>query len=291
MLILQKLIYMLGLSALGYMLFYADIAQGQIVRSYYEVREYRNSTRWTLTEWLRIKERMRLMDVWLAMFSRPKEDRFRPEVNLAYGTMKGGLLVQDSTIPQSYSSDAQQVKAQVFLTNLITASTGVRTLNVDIGFGGVQRKGSLQPVSFVPGASQESGFSPGHQSYGFNLRVFGKHIQDSSLVLNYGHYNHSSVYTSEQSQGVLHGVTAGASLNLYMSHWLGLEGHYQKYGDTKGISSDSIQGVYSEYSAFIEISLLRFMAGAYQDSWTFELGEESIRTEEAGAITGIQLLL
>ena len=42
-------------------------------------QEKRKSTRWTLTEWLKIKERMKMMDVWLAMFS-PKKPEFTPRV-------------------------------------------------------------------------------------------------------------------------------------------------------------------------------------------------------------------
>ena len=41
-------------------------------------QEEREQTRWTLTEWLRIKERTKLMDVWLTMFSDPNKDKFRP---------------------------------------------------------------------------------------------------------------------------------------------------------------------------------------------------------------------
>ena len=59
------------------LLSYSDTASGDhtVVTTYVtKVQEKRRSTRWTLTEWLRIKERMRMMDVWLAMFSSPKKE-------------------------------------------------------------------------------------------------------------------------------------------------------------------------------------------------------------------------
>jgi len=57
-------------------------AQGKRVVTYIEdVQEERKSTRWTLTEWLRIKERMKMMDVWLWMFPYPKKGKFPPELS------------------------------------------------------------------------------------------------------------------------------------------------------------------------------------------------------------------
>src|SRR5258707_569097 len=47
-----------------------------------KTQDERQSTRFNLTEWLRIKERMKMMDVWLSMFSDPKKDKFAPELNL-----------------------------------------------------------------------------------------------------------------------------------------------------------------------------------------------------------------
>src|SRR5690606_22469415 len=102
-----------------------------------KVQEERRSTRWTLTEWLRIKERMRMMDVWLAMFSQPKKDSFHPELNLEYGKTQGVLALREGDGDAGESDTAgSEMRGTLWLTNLITASTGLRTLNVDLGIEG-----------------------------------------------------------------------------------------------------------------------------------------------------------
>ena len=63
----------------------APIARGdtQVTTYVIKTQEERQQTRWSMTEWLRIKERMKMMDVWLAMFSDPKKDKFQPELMLS----------------------------------------------------------------------------------------------------------------------------------------------------------------------------------------------------------------
>ena len=50
----------------------AGLADTQVTTYVIKTQDERDQTRWTLTEWLRIKERMKMMDVWLAMFSDPR---------------------------------------------------------------------------------------------------------------------------------------------------------------------------------------------------------------------------
>ena len=103
-------------------------AQAETVVTTYVVKtqEERKSTRWTLTEWLRIKERMKMMDVWLAMFSDPQKDReFRPELNLVYQQNRGTMTLGDGEGESSSGPmEGYSIKAQFWLTNLISSTTG-----------------------------------------------------------------------------------------------------------------------------------------------------------------------
>ena len=76
---------LLGILAvsLGAAIAFAGVTTTTVTTYVVSTQEERNSTRWTLTEWLRIKERTRLMDVWLAMFSNPKQNIFAPELNVS----------------------------------------------------------------------------------------------------------------------------------------------------------------------------------------------------------------
>lgn len=271
----------------------SEIAQGYRSTTYIiDVQKERYDTRWTLTEWLRIKERMRLMDVWLAMFSSPKQDVFKPEFSLTYANLNGLINHQNRTTGASaqYQQTSQFKQAQIWLTNIVTATTKIRTLNIDFGIEGAERKSS--PLTEIPGLAtgQALGTSPIDRHWSANFRVFGKNIQDSSLVLKVGQYqyfNHPG-WSEDQFQD-LQGSMVGADLNLYLIKWLGFEGHYRKYGDANSVQSQAISGSYLDYLAYIEIALFRFMFGAYQESFLINQGDTEQKTDGGGVLTGIKV--
>src|SRR5262245_64424210 len=78
------------------------LADSTVTTYVVKVQEERETTRWTLTEWLKIKERMRMMDLWLAMFSDPKKDKFQPELMLSYGLTRGdySFASEDATLEE-----------------------------------------------------------------------------------------------------------------------------------------------------------------------------------------------
>lgn len=284
---------------------HADIARADTVVTTYvtKVQEERHDTRWTLTEWLRIKERMRMMDLWLAMFSDPKKDRFQPELNLEYGVTRGDLTLTDASgTAQEAAVGGAQGRAQLWLTNLISGTVGIRTLNVDLGVEGFQRTtGGFAP----PIAATDGGASPGastdaaspralkHTYYAGALRLFGRNIQDSSLVVKYGEYRSDNLipqWSDEDKDAHRRGVMAGAELQLYLLKWLGAEGNYTAYGDSKkAAGTDEVRGSYYDYMGFIEISLLRIMVGRYQEDWSFANLGNGVKVSETGSIAGVKL--
>lgn len=278
-----------------------------------KTQEERASTRWTLTEWLRIKERMKMMDVWLAMFSDPKKDRFRPELNLSYGLLQGSMsLVSNTGASEKGTLKSQSLKGQLWLTNILTGTVGIRSLNIDLGFE-AGSKGSLTPftqdetedsqLSAAPTFSDD--FSRQHNTqYGSaNLRIFGKNIQDTSLVLKYGKYslrdttlghleNSLAAFSKDDVQVQQDGVMAGAELQLYLLTFLGAEGSYHAYGtETSLQNKDKTYGQYYEYLGFIEVSFIRFMVGHYQENWTMvrPVDQTKFDTTESGLFTGVKL--
>jgi hypothetical protein len=278
----------------------AGAAQGETVVTTYVVKtqEERRDTRWTLTEWLRIKERMKMMDVWLAMFSDPNKDRFRPELNLSYGVTRGDLKVEDGAgATDSGATSGTQGRAQLWLTNLVSGTVGIRTLNIDLGGEAFQRASlGLPPVAALPGATTPVDGEDRdlkHTYYTGNLRIFGKNIQDSSLILKYGQYqseNRVPSWNDPTEDGSLKGMVAGAELQLYLFKWLGFEGNYLQYGDGERIAgSDDLSGTYYDYTGFVEISLLRLMAGRYREDWSFANGGNKTDLVEEGLIGGMKL--
>lgn len=288
----------------------SSVANADTVVTHYIVKtqEERKSTRWTLTEWLRIKERMKMMDLWLAMFSNPDKDQFRPELNLSYQVTRGHISVSDSNDNEESSYlEGTHLGGQLWLTNLISGSTGLRTLNIDLGIEGQLHSSSdvdfSMPTETTTTTSTELG-TASTTSYANkittgNLRIFGGNVQDTSLILKYGRYELENGFLkdSETQQPLkTKGLTAGGEMILYLFGGLGAEGHYQVFGDDAGVQgNDSQKGSYWDYQGFIEISLFRITFGKFSESWTSQSieSESPVNTYEStydGYIAGLKLL-
>lgn len=267
------------------------------------VQEERQSTRWTLTEWLRIKERMKLMDVWMAMFSDPGKDHFQPELNASYLITRSAMerRASDSSSLTEGSGAGHTARAQFWLTNLVSSTLGIRSLNIDFGVeGGQHDSGALaDPL----GAVSVEGRAPRATStwYSANFRLFGKSIQDTSLIVKYGLLQTSNTLqipadnaatTSNQrsDSGLATGAMAGAELQIYITHWLGAEGTYHHYMPHQVAFSDhSLTGDYVDGLGFIEISILRLMAGRYEERWYAKWDNVEVKTREWGYIAGVKV--
>ncbi len=258
-----------------------------------KVQEERQSTRWTLTEWLRIKERMKMMDVWLAMFSDPKKDTFRPELNLSYAVTRGAADAGGSV-------NGKQGRGQLWLTNLVSSTVGIRMLNIDLGLEGFHRDATWddsvagEAASLTaPGPSAVAGHF-GHSYY------TGKSIQDSSIILKYGEFRATAPLVSDDTTAAdlvgaakaARGKVAGAELQLYLFKWLGAEGTYTSFtGRRPGGDVPVASGTYIDYLGFVEISLLRLMVGRYEEEWQFDNSAGKATTKEHGVLGGVKLLL
>lgn len=261
-----------------------SFGQTRQVTSYIvEVQEERQSTRWTLTEWLRIKERMKMMDVWLAMFSKPDEQRFAPELVFEYTSLKGDLYLQprDQETERIDLEDpvGLQGRAQFWLTNLVSSSTGVKTLNIDLGVeGGSYRLMVPDVESYSPDLVGEAPWNAlNYQPFvtnwwAANFRIFGSNIQDSSLILKYGGYRTSPfAYTNEEDS--FGGALAGAETYLYLLSWLGAELDYLRFGNAKGAAGSAERSATMlSYGGFIEIYMLRigYRIQEFSGSWGSE---------------------
>ena len=264
------------------------------------VQRERHSTRWTLTEWLRIKERMRLMDVWLAMFSSPAKPRFRPEVNLIYQHAAGNGSTRapagggaGGSMEESYAREGSRFRSQIFLTNLVSSTTGLRTLNIDLGVEGeVNHHDELRPLVAATGLSGAGRRGPSLMTGALDFRIFGKHIQDSSLILKGGRWEGNNPWLADADRRKdypIGGLMAGAELSLYLFRWLGLEGHFWQYGGDQSPGSGEYHGKRTEYLAWIEVSLIRFMIGQYQEHWEGRVDDGDATLDESGLLSGLKL--
>ena len=270
-------------------------AETRVTTYVIKVQEEREQTRFTLTEWLRIKERMKMMDLWLAMFSDPAKDRFRPELMLAGWVSRGQYRLATGNAP-SGTLAGKAGRAQLWLTNLISATLGVRSLNVDFGLEGFRRQtGDL--VTAAAMATQTTR-SISREAYCAAFRLFGRNIQDSSLVLKGGRYTHTDGIADQElklSSTPITGSWAGAELQLYLLRALGIEATLTQFGDgSSPLGSASQSGSTYEYGLFIEVSLLRLMVGAYGEDFSrlpagAAVGSAPSKSHESGYQGGVKL--
>ncbi len=277
----------------------------QVTTYVIKTQEDRQSTRFTLTEWLRIKERMKLMDVWLAMFSDPNKDKFSPELLLSGFSTQGKLNYSSSNgESESGSVSGRSYMGQLWLTNIVSSTLGVHSLNIDFGVEGFGRQTtSFNSTSFtstgaVAGASSSIGRQLSLTSYSADLRLFGRNIQDSSLVFKAGRYQTTNTIIDPvnlaATNSTLSGRMLGANLQLYLIKALGAEGGYMGLGpsgssqgaaDASGIT----RGAYYHYEGFVEVSILRLLVGSYVETWDLTRQGQSVRSAEKGYVAGIKL--
>jgi hypothetical protein len=274
-------------------------AQGKRVVTYIEdVQEERKSTRWTLTEWLRIKERMKMMDVWLAMFSDPKKDKFAPELSLQYGQSRGLSLFkygdaadfQDTTWATSETEHKKEHgRLQFWFTNLVSSTTGLRTLDIDLGLEAsfinrfMVEQQTLTPAAFpelVTGTDKT-------QLSGVNLRIFGANEQDSFLVGKIGKFNRSSGFADSPFASTS-GTYYGGEMALYFLRFLGAEGQYMMFkpqlSDAEKAKASNI-----EYGGFLEIYNVRFIYSIYDHNWSQEKEGVRLDSREQGRMLTLRL--
>jgi len=273
-------------------------------------QEEREQTRWTLTEWLRIKERMKLMDVWLTMFSDPNKDKFRPELNASFLATRSTIQRKiDGAITDDGTGEGSTVRGQVWMTNLVSSKVGIRTLNIDLGFeAGGRDSGLLSPkdasnTSTVTASIPANLPSAKTNWYTLDVRLFGKNVQDSSLVLKYGlmqtknslqlsNSARAPTLSKESDSAIASGSTAGAELHIYITKWLGFEGTAHKYHATAvAYGNHTLDGTYGEQLGFIEIGILRLQGGIYEERWNATWSTEKTSTIERGYVGGIKILL
>lgn len=273
-----------------------------------KVQEERKSTRWTLTEWLRIKERMRMMDLWLALFGNKEEAKtFAPEFKFKYGLASYVPELDSSNLSSEQSINSNFGEIQIWLTNLVSSQLGIRTLNIDLGIELSSHASSLSdPASSGLGLATSNLLRGANDnesihSYSANLRLFGKNIQDSSLIFKYGNYSWKkplSVQETVEANQLIYddpidyrGKFVAGELQLYLFDWLGAETNYTSY--KRSASNDTIfkSGQLWNYGAFIEISILRLFGGYHQIGQDYQMSVDSnVQTHQGkGTYYGLQL--
>ena len=212
----------------------------------------REQTRWSLTEWLAMKERNRLMDSWLAMNS-PSPFEFM--VGASHDAGKTELL--GSNTQTSYTSYAGEFSAYAQL----------------IGISAEHENNTAVGLNDLSGM--------------INLRLLGNSIQNTSLTIHYGQRTRNQADLTER----LVQEFAQASLQVYLTKYFGIDGKYRHYMPVNTNSDGEINGNLSEAGVFIDFKALRIFGSWYKESQKKKIpatSDESI-TDRTGIKSGIKI--
>lgn len=274
-------------------------SSSKVIISVEETQEERKELRWTLTEWLRIKERMKMMDVWLAMNSNPAKDTFKPEIQLAYWQARGEYQLDtgvDGTMEKYMTANdsSNEGRIQLYLTNLVTAATGWKVPNIDLGLEALYiahkfTNKTFNPPNTTPLTSVESPFT---MTGYLNFRLLGNNVQDTSLTAKVGYYAGKRGFdTTTPLTLEPEGFTYAGEFVFYLFSFFGLDASFNRWGTTTSLDGNQEQrGTRYDYGAFIEIYLLRIGGGYFKEMWEFSEIDEVTgqRGQLKSVVSGMQ---
>lgn len=210
--------------------------------------EKKEASRWTLQEWLAQKERNRLMDLWLAMYSPSPYEFF----------IEGSYL--------SFSSQTEPVTATE--GHFQSYRGGVGAYAAVVGLEGTYENNTQEKLNDLSGS--------------LHLRVLGNAVQGTHLIFHYGLRTRN--FESSGMNQRISNQFAGADLNLYLTRYFGLMGTYNAYLPTEHLTLGSISGTRSEAGLFIDFEAARVFGNWFADIQT----HKKSATENSVIRTGIQ---
>lgn len=214
----------------------------------------RESGRWSLSDWLDIKDKNRLMDQWLSMNSPSPFDFVVGGSYFSYKTTSSDTSIAE-TSNTSYSGEFAAY-AQI------------------VGLSGEYENNAAEKYNDLSGL--------------FNLRILGNSIQTTGLTLSYG------LRTREMSgttQTRLSQQFAQGELQLYITKYFGFDGKYRYFLPITNDQLGEVKGDYSELGLFIDFQALRVFGAWYKESQKNKIPaatDETI-TDRTGIRSGIKI--
>ena len=204
-------------------------------------QQQKKNSRWSLAEWMAMKERNRLMDLWLAQNSHSSLYEFFLETQgINYG--------------QYESSTPSNITNRNAYGGTLAAYAGVAGLR-----GGYE--GDTESRTTWHGS--------------FNIRLLGRALQDTHLNLEYGLRGTTIAPPSTQPTAQpenFQNQFGAVSLNLYLTKAFGVEGAYRKILPAENDRKRTLQGESSQAGIFIDFGLLRVFGSWRKEFHQFDGG-------------------
>lgn len=228
-------------------------AHAQTKSSGFAKSQNKESSRWTLQEWLAQKDRNMMMDLWLGMYAPSPYEFF----------LSGSYLTSDtkvSTTPaQGPPTQAAHASAK--------ASAGAYALI--LGLQGEYENNAEEHFNDTAGS--------------LNLRVLGNAVQGTHVILHYGLRTRT-----QDGAETLRQQFAGADLNLYLSRLFGLSGLYRAYLPTHNTDLGDVSATRTEAGLFIDFGPLRVFGHWFSETQTSEKTQITTDLNRTGLQSGLQ---
>lgn len=212
-------------------------------------QEAKDAKRWSLSEWLAQKSKMKLMDTWLG-YNLPSPYEFF--ISLDTSTIQQDINVNSVTSSQTYRNYRGALAAYVTMVGLY--------------------------------AEYETSDEELQQWKGlFMLRMLGSSDQSTNLTLHYGLMNQDFNNDPIQFQ------VAGGHTNFYIIKAFALTGKYDYYFQSQSQNGIEQQGSRYEAGAFIEYGAFRIYGTWYEETMNFIDVSPSQQRVRKGLLFGARL--
>lgn len=217
----------------------------------YDKYDKKKKVSWNLSDWLTQKSNSASQDLWLAMNTSATFFEF-----YLYGAKDIYTLEEDSV-------------------EVVDEADGVE----------LYRIGLFASIFGIEGEMFKLGEDLKYTDGRLTLRLFGKAVQGTNILLFFGQRNREEVrrgYTFDMNY-------YGASLNLYLLPILGLSGEYRSYLEAEPASGIKVEGNFTSYGAFVDLSFVRIVYESYIEKLTWTPASGVTNANRAGQRLALQL--
>lgn len=218
----------------------------------YPKQKYVKESRWTIADWFETKQKIDLMDQWLAM---------NRSANIFELKLSAGLGKHDDTNTASLSDlegdDLKQYQVSAFLTI----------------FG---LEAALQELA--DGSELKRAF--------FKVRLLGTSEQSSNIIIKYGQQQWLDMGLGED----LKNTVWGGQLTLYLFDFFGLTASYESIMD-ETTGAIGLKGARSEYGGFLELGFVRLLGTWFTEPLDVTQSGTTTSLERRGVTVALQLFL
>lgn len=229
-------------------------AQAETVWEYVDRKlEDKKTKRWSLSNWLFMKEKFALQDQWLALNTRNEAPPF--EFYIDYSKL---TFDSDTANNENEEETGVNVEAAIYYS-IIGLSYRSETYE-DLY---TQQEGAL------------------------NLRLIGTSHQSTHLILTAG----GRVFEDEV-EGEFRQTFYGGDIALYLLPFLGFDGRYRRYLNAENDDSTSeIESVRTQWGMFIDISFLRIFTFQFEENFDYKTLATGDKFEQQIKGTGLGVRL